>query len=247
MGGYNSIDTDLGIGTILSHFDSEYIRGVVEESLANKFRPFEIPMPNMVDVLNRQFAAILDHSPDYKEQVIETRDETYREIIRMICSYYNLSFMVPFEELDPLKLYSTARTLYDIFISRFTDCLFDFFINYIKTNTSSIINYLNNNPNTKKPREDTSIYIDPKFAIIHANINMILYNMATYDISLDQILHYILQPGYYEVITSMLRDNGDFYKNHYAIYVVDEQYKANTLTNIKLKLQAQTQNAASIQ
>ena len=38
MNGYmGSIDTDAGIGTILSHFDSEYVNHIIEDSLNMKF------------------------------------------------------------------------------------------------------------------------------------------------------------------------------------------------------------------
>ena len=61
----NRIDTDAAIGTILSHFNSDYINHVISDSLNMKFRPFDSPMPNMVDVLNRQFDSIIPNSPDY--------------------------------------------------------------------------------------------------------------------------------------------------------------------------------------
>ena len=41
-------------------------------------------------------------------------------------------------------------------------------------------------------------------------------------------------------------DNGDIYKTHYACYILDQRYSAGVLTNIKLKLQAKTQEAMKI-
>ena len=59
---YSQIDTDYGIGTILSRFDSEYITNLISTSIEQKFRPFSEPMPNIVAVLSRQFKGILDNS-----------------------------------------------------------------------------------------------------------------------------------------------------------------------------------------
>ena len=61
MNSYN-IDTDAGIGNILSNLDSDYILHVVEDSLSKskKFRPFDEPMPNMVDIWERYFIEILN-------------------------------------------------------------------------------------------------------------------------------------------------------------------------------------------
>ena len=104
MNGYmGSIDTDAGIGTILSHFDSEYVNHIIEDSLNMKFRPFSEPMPNFVDILNRQFDMILTAGPDYREKIEFTRQETFKEIIEAICSYYGLSFTESYDNITPIE------------------------------------------------------------------------------------------------------------------------------------------------
>ena len=111
MNGY-TIDTDAGIGSVLSNFDSEYIMHVIDDSLANKFRPFDGPMPNMVDVLERQFKLVLDNAPDYKENVLSTRAETYIEIISRIADFYQLNITVDLTEMDPENLHTIAKFMY---------------------------------------------------------------------------------------------------------------------------------------
>jgi hypothetical protein len=49
----SSIDTDIGIGSILSNFETAWVMNTVRESLDIRFRPYEGPMPNFVDILNR--------------------------------------------------------------------------------------------------------------------------------------------------------------------------------------------------
>ena len=60
MNGYTrSLDTDAGIGTILSHFDSAYIEHIVSDSLQMKYRPFSnAPMPNIIDILQRELNVV---------------------------------------------------------------------------------------------------------------------------------------------------------------------------------------------
>ena len=48
----SSIDTDIGIGSILSNFETAWVMNTVRESLDIRFRPYEGPMPNFVDILN---------------------------------------------------------------------------------------------------------------------------------------------------------------------------------------------------
>lgn len=251
MNGYGSINTDAAIGTILSHFSTEYINHIIDDSLSMKFRPFDGPMPNMVDVLHRQFMSISGEAPDYKDKLDDVTLETYKEIINMICSYYNLTFTGDFDTMNIKDIYTIAHILYDIFISRFTEYMIDFFVSYIVNNSDSIYSYLNSDESSKKPKESSIMhsaenYIDPKFIIIHANINKVIYNMAAYDISLYDLLNYFLDPFTAQKIGSVLIDNNDIYKNHYASYIMDQRYCAGVLTNIKLNLQSKTQEVSKI-
>ena len=210
-----SIDTDMSIGTILSNFETPWIMHTVHDSLNMKFRPFDGPMPNFPDILNRQFNTLVYSSPDYKDKVEEVRLETNKEIIEAICEYYSLEFKVPFEEIHPVELYSITRTLYDIFISRFTDYMIEFFIEYIINNINAIYTYLLNDDTVKKPREKdipVKSYIDPKFLLIHANLNKVIYNMISYDIPFESLLKYFLDGPRYEIITKCIADKGDIYR-----------------------------------
>ena len=118
MGYYTrSIDTDSAIGSILSNFDSAWVIHSVEDSLNMKFRPFGEPMPNFVDILNRQMNATIDAGPDYRQQIEDVRIQSFKEIIDTICQYYNLGLAEPIDELNPLEFYGIARNIYDIFVS----------------------------------------------------------------------------------------------------------------------------------
>lgn len=252
MNGYTrSIDTDAGIGTILSHFDSAYIEHIVSDSLQMKYRPFSnAPMPNIIDILQRELNVVRVYSLDYIEQVTQVKMESYKEIIRMICNYYNLTFTGDMDSFNENELYTVAHTLYDIFISRFTEYMIDFFVSYIIKNADSIYSSLMSDETSIRPKESgvyaAKNYIDPKFIMIHANTNKVMYNMAAYDISLYELLQYFLgrEGG---IISSYLVDNGDIYKNHYAVYILNQNSAAGILTNVKLALQSRTIEAMQIQ
>ena len=72
-----SIDTDMAIGSILSNFETAWVMITVHDSLQMRFRPFAQPMPNFVDILERQFNTVLMAAPDYQEKVNETRLDRY--------------------------------------------------------------------------------------------------------------------------------------------------------------------------
>lgn len=249
-GNINSIDTDAGIGTILSHFDTNYINHVIDDCLQMRFRPFDAPMPNYVDILEREFVAIKANAKDYIDNINEVRSETYREIISKICNFYNLSCTISLENISEDELYGIAHTMYDIFVSRFTDHMLDFFVMYIINNADSITTYLKNDENAIKPKETSlynpKYYIDPKYILIHANVNNVVYNMAAYDIEFPNLLVYLSDPNTAASLSSLFSDNGDIYKNYYASYILNPEYTAGVLTNIKLLLQQKTIEAGNI-
>jgi hypothetical protein len=242
-GQFNSIDTDYGIGTILANFETDYIIHVVEDSLNMKYRPFESPMPNMIDVYERNFLAIKQNSDGvYQDNIDEVRRDTYIEIINIICNYYNLTFTGDFDNMTTDNIYGIGRVLYEIFISRFTDNFINFIVTYIIKNADSIIKYLENDPDSIKPKEsgiyDTKRYSDQRFIMIHANTNKVVYNMAGYDIKLDDLIHFFVDPSISDYINSLLVDNEDIYKNHYASLILNPLYSAGILTRVKLNLQS---------
>lgn len=234
----NFIDTDAGIGTILGNFDTAYIMHVIYDSLNMRFRPFSDPMPNYVDILNRQFNATIQNAPDYKDKIEEVKLDTYKEIISAICSYYNLSFTESYDTIQPMEIYGIARTMYDIFIARFTDYIVNFYTDYIINNIDSIYVYLMNDENIRKVKvRDKENAIDTKFSVVQNNINKVIINMTSYDISFEDLINHMAEFATAKRITSLLADNGDIYKNHYAIYLQDERFLAEMITCIKLGFQ----------
>lgn len=244
MGAYGSIDTDAAIGTILSHFDSDYIYHIVEDSITYRFRPFNTSMANIVDVMNRQFIGIEDNSQDYIEKVKEVKSETFIEIIKIICNKYNLKINVDLSTLDENYLFSLTHILYDLFVSRFTDYMFNFFVSYIINNADSIYSYLMTDDTVKKSAKDSGAYkkfiVNQKYVIICANMNKILYNMISYGITFEEIINICLDKSSAEFILSNISDAGDFYKSIYVPYIYDNRYLADSLSNIRLLFQQRT-------
>ena len=239
------IDTDGALATILSNFSTDYIMNTVQDSLNMRYRVFEDAMPNLVDILERQFTGIVNNAPDYVETVVETKLETYREIIKCICNYYNLEFADVFDQITSTELYGIARTLYDVFVSRFTDYMVNFFISYIVNNAPSIAAYLSANENSRKPKDAfgdyRKTYLDHNFVLIHANINEVIYNMAAYDIPLSVLLHYFCDKSTADRLLQLIADKGDIFKNYYASFILNSNTSATLMTSIKLGLQGRTQ------
>ena len=128
--------------------------------------------------------------------------------------------------------------------------MINFFVSYIVNNADSIYAYLHKDENARKPKEagmySPKNYISPKYILIHANVNQVIYNMVGYDISFQEMLNYFLGPVIGQRIGTLFVDTGDIFKTHYASLVLDQITSAGVLTNVKLKLQARTIEANNI-
>ena len=242
MNSFN-IDTDAAIGSVLSNFSTEYIMHVVTDSLEHKFRPFDGPMPNMVDVLERNFLSVLANAPDYVAETNDVRSKTYIEIIEIISRAYQLEYTEDLSTFKIDELYGIARSLYDVLVARFTDNMIDFFVSYIINNSDDIYNYLKSMDNINRPRNQAfsdENFIDNKYILIHANANMVIYNIAGYDISMSELFHYFFPAPVADRILSIFSDGGDLFKYHYASYIKDITKSPEIITRIKLALQSRT-------
>jgi hypothetical protein len=252
---YNSIDTDYGIGVILSRFNSNYIEHVVQQSLARRFNPFGEPMPNIVDVLHRNFDSVKAESPDYIEKVNDVELQTYIEIIETVCNFYNLEFDA--DALITTNGFQTivgsyARIIYEIFVSQFSIYFNNFLVSYIVRNSDGIYEYLVNDPNTKKVKDAGSgsamrTFIDPKYALIHANLNQVIINISAYDITLNDLLTYFVGPEEASNLAMYITDKGDIFKNYYASLILSPDTMSGVLTNVKLSLQHQTMTGIDVE
>ena len=89
-------------------------------------------------------------------------------------------------------------------------------------------------------------YIDPKFYLVHSNLNKVILNMGSYDIPMEAMFEFFVSPDVAARLSMLVSDRGDIYRNYYAVYLSDQRYMADLLTSIKLKLQARTQEAYDI-
>jgi hypothetical protein len=130
--------------------------------------------------------------------------------------------------------------------------MIDFFTSYIVKNADQFVTMLEADPDAIQIKDNTMYqskqFSDPKWIFIHQNTNRIVYNMAGFDISFNDLLLYFLgeQLNWYERLCGLFSDNSNIYKNHYAIYVLNGQTSAAVYTQVKLNLQSKTQQQVYI-
>lgn len=214
-----NIVTEGELSEALAHYDTEYVLGVVDAAIANRFNAnCAIPQPNVVAAWEQNFKQLMAYYTydEFVQKITEVRNQTYKEIINRIMTKYNLNFTVD-EEID---YYSAAYFLYDFFISNFNQYMVTFFANYIFKERSDI--YESMNLAEKRKDKDTSttygkrLYKDVKLAVINANITDVVSYLLGVDISLENIMLLTMPRDNAIYMASLITANDDFYKNYYG-------------------------------
>lgn len=233
----NTIETDSALFDILTNFSDDYIDNITRESLEMKFRPFNNKLPNYPYILERNFQAIIDHyTGDNIEMIKEKRLDTFNRIISVICEYYNLSIVNP---IPDESIYSVTFWLNQIFVVEFTERMINFYTNYIMRNVSAFINVIPEEKRTPRTNYAKNIFNDKDkvdYIILYENINYVFNAMASMDIPFENLVTELSDESVSRFITSFITEIRDCYKNKFAVYLVDENYKTTMTAAIQLNL-----------
>lgn len=235
-----NVNIDGQLAGVMTQFSDDYIIDVVKDSLANRVRVYSLPSPNIVYAYEATFKQLTDGFSSNAEGILESRKRVYMNIINVICDFYNLTF----NESDDTDYYSAAYWLYEFFSSKFTEYLKTFYTIFLINERSSIVSALNL-AEVRRDNDNTygysrKLFNDPDLALIHCNLDYVIDQIDSFNISLFTILSYVYQsnptlPGY---ISSIVSDHsGRFFKDYYQTFVTQSKESADILTYIKLNLQ----------
>lgn len=235
-----NVNIDNQLAGILSQFEDDYIMDVISDALENRFRLYDLPAPNIVAAYEMQFKTLTDGFSSYTEEIMETRNRVYYNIIYKICDYYGITF----NNTSETDIYSAAYWLYDFLVSNFTKHLIDFYVTFIITERDSIDSAFGisglRRENDVVYSYSKRLFADPKLAAIHANLEYVISQMSETDVDLWRILTYAY--SYNNSISSyiygLIADNGNFFKTQYESYVINSKMSADILTYIKMNLQS---------
>lgn len=230
------VNAERDITVILSKFNTNYIYDCIENALNTKNNAqFIIPNPNLVRSLEDNFIIMQQNFPDDKANILECREETYREIIYYLCGKFNLSFN-PTEEVD---LYSAAYYLYDFLVGNYLNYLTSFFGKFILQEKNNLYKSLNLDrfKKTTNISYGKKIIKDPMISIIIIQISYIMDQLMSYDFSFESILKIVYNNNdISRFMISLFSDNEYFY-NFYKNDVSNAYIRPNIITIIRLFIQ----------
>lgn len=222
------------VANILSHYNSDYVMNLIQESIKNRFKyNIFIARPNIVYSFELNFKDLMESYPSDVENILQVRDEVYREIIDLICTSFNISFINNDSSID---LYMIAYHLYDLLVSGFAKNVTTFFGSFIYQNKDYLYDAMDLQ-RFKKEKTSSSVYIkkaynDVKFATIISKIKEVIYFISGMDIDLGTYLTYCYPYEKVEFFTSLIAPNGNLFKDSFCITETPE-----LLTEVRLFLQ----------
>lgn len=230
------VNAERDVSVILSRFNTEYIYDCIESALQSKYNAqFIIPNPNLVRSLEDNFIIMQQDFPDDKANILECREETYREIIYYLCGKFNLTF----NNNDQVDLYSAAYYLYDFLVSNYLINLINFFAKFILREKNNIYKSLN----LDKFKKNSNISYGKKL-IKDQNISTILIQtpyvldqLMVYDFNFQNIVSIAYDNNdIAKFIISLFGDTGYFYE-YYKLDINNSFMRPNLITNIRLTIQ----------
>lgn len=229
--------TENEVAVVLSHFNSDYILDIIQDKLNNKFvlATTNIGPPNIVASFASNFIYLKIQYPSDTANIDIVRDETYKEILDIICKSYGISYVLD----DTVDLFTQVFYVYDFFVCNFSAYISLFFAKYIYINRQALYNSLSLDQ-FKKSKDSSSIYgkkiyDDPYIGTISAQLGYVINNMRQFDISFHDILEVIYGNPNIINIFNTIGIPYDFFKTIY--YAIPEEYQSILITNIRLELQ----------
>lgn len=234
------INNEYNFSELISHFDTEYIIHTLEDKLENINYASSLIEPNLVGAFESNFKMMRQDYPGDGANIMASREEIYREIIRILCEKFNLEFNTIDPNIDPC---SAAYYLYDFLVCNRNANMVHFFTMFIINNKENLYRILT--PEDLKKNKDSStayskrVYADAKYGAISANINKIINCISTMDIKLINIIQSVyVDPNVVYFMDSAFKDRGNFFKDYYCNALINPDIMPIIITDIRLKLQS---------
>lgn len=228
------------IASILSKFNGDYLMDVIKSHLENKYNIYpNLAAPNIVASFEQNFKNLQNTYISDKENIAIVREQTYKNIIDIICKEYNLVFT----DTGNLDYFAIAYYLYDSLVSNFINYITTFFSSYVYKEKNSLYDMLD--MDALKKNKDTStiynkkLYKDLKLAILNANLEVVLNSMMQFDVPFEIVVGsvYFNNKAIVNTILSCVTSSGDFYKDFYCGAFRSEEHSPAIITNIRLAIQ----------
>lgn len=236
---YQEMGCENELAIVLSHYESDFVYDIVKSQINSIIYPISsVSIPtNAVGAWEQNFKAIMDqYGAEGATKIQEVRQETYREIIDIICESFKLNFTIA-----DVDLFSAAYTLYNFFICNLRENITNFFAKYIYKERSGIYDSMGLSE-LKKNKDSSTIYgkrmyKDIKIAVINANITKVVLNICDgMDFDFASFITTSLDDkNLSKYIVSIVSSDSGFFTDYISNII--KTHLAEYITDIKLAIQ----------
>ena len=221
------------VAELLSRFSNSYVMDVIDNSIKNRYayNP-TVSNPNIINSYEMNFKDMLANYPSDDESILSIRNEVYLDIIRKICTSFNVEYIG-----DVPDCYMIAYHLYDLFVSGYSRNIINFFARYIYMNRQTL--YSNMGLDKYKKVKDSSsnyirkIYDDTTVAVIIARIKEVIYYISGFDIDFYTFLTFNYNRDVCDFIYLNVQPYGNIFKEEFCNVINNPAI----LTEIRIAIQ----------
>ncbi len=235
------IVSDSEMNSIIGMFSPDMIYDVVQSSYENRFTPYQLYVGNTITALEQEYRQQLDTLPNYSNEIKQTRENTYKTILSVLCSLNNLS--INEDGMEHIDTYSLLYYLYDFLISRYSTNIINFFANFILKEKDALYEMIGS-IDYKKNKDNASTYSkkifkgNSKLATIHANLELVIDNICGMDIPMSSLIY---TTTYDQNITNIIctgtSEVFNLFSSQFVPCVKNPLYRPIIITSIRLRLQ----------
>lgn len=234
------ISNEFNITRLLNNFDSQYIFDIIEDKLENIDYSATLLDSNIVASFEENFKMMVEQFPGDEQNIKMIREQTYTEIINILCNKFNLRFNNTDDSID---IYTAAFYLYDFLVCNRNNIMINFFVSFIINNKDALYDFIN----ATETNVDSSVvynrhvFDDYKYALISTKLEKVINYISNLDITLLNIF----QSTYINQQIIMFLDNAfadvsNFFKEQYCSILNSPEIMPIIITNIRLELQKKT-------
>lgn len=221
------------VAELLSRFSNSYVMDVIDNSIRNRYayNP-TVSNPNIINSYEMNFKDMLANYPSDSESILSIRNEVYLDIIRKICTSFNVEYIG-----DVPDCYMIAYHLYDLFVSGYSRNIINFFARYIYMNRQTL--YSNMGLDKYKKVKDSSsnyirkIYDDTTVAVIIARIKEVIYYISGFDVDFYTFLTFNYSRDVCDFIYQNVQPYGNIFKEEFCNVINNPAI----LTEIRIAIQ----------
>ena len=226
------------LSEILAKFSSEYIYDIISDQIEKRYGFPVNGKPNMVNVFKSNFDNIRTQFPVDVENTNIVEQQTYRNIINIICDRCGVSLTGDID--SDTNLYIPAAALYSLLVSDFNTRMLNFTIQIIRQDKTDIFTALNMEE-LKKNKDSATIYNslkneDEVMGLIIANILGVLKHISNLDISLGDIVQSQYAHPESDMIMSFVSENEPIYNNFIKTVLSSDEMLPEYITRLRLSL-----------